>query len=112
VRDLVVIRSRVGPPGAQAIAGSRPLARLSQLVLDGGPLGDGGLASLATAPLSGLRLLSLEGSGITDEGVRELLASESLGRLKHLNLKKNTISKEMKRALRERYGQGVCTFSR
>jgi uncharacterized protein (TIGR02996 family) len=112
----------VGDPGIRALAGSKYLKRLRSLAFGQqdlyglrfvqGRITDAGAQSLAAAPsLAGLRYLDLSSNQIGDEGAQAIAASPYLGGLGHLNLKGNRISKETEKALRKRYGPGVCTFS-
>jgi uncharacterized protein (TIGR02996 family) len=110
----------VGDRGLEALAASRHLGSLQQLDFGGDPLSrreagritDAGVRALASSPnMAALRYLDLAGHRVADPGVEAILASTHLAQLGRLNLKNNPVSKDMQKALRKRYGPGVCTFS-
>jgi uncharacterized protein (TIGR02996 family) len=110
----------VGDGALQALAAS-PYPRLwKQLDFGGDPMGlrqagritDAGVRALAASQnMARLRSLELAAHRVTDEGAEAIVASPHLAQLGRLNLKNNPVSKDMQKALRKRYGPGVCTFS-
>jgi uncharacterized protein (TIGR02996 family) len=109
--------SAIGNDAVLALAGS-PFLRLTQLLLGRSNFGhrarvtDTGAEGLAGSPaMADLRHLDLEGHEVGDAGAEAIAASPHLGKLGCLNLKGNPISKEVQKALRKRFGTGVCTFS-
>jgi uncharacterized protein (TIGR02996 family) len=115
--------SLVADPGLAALAGYPHLDALRRLDLsksatrlayiDAARITDAGARLLASLPaLGGLRWLNLANNALTDAGAQALLAAPHLAGLGHLNLKGSRISAETQRAFRQRYGPGVCTFSR
>jgi hypothetical protein len=123
LRALGLAGAHVGDAGLAALAGYRHLDALRKLdlskvripfaFLNAPGITDAGARVLASLPaLGGLRWLNLENNALTDTGAQALLASPHLAGLGFLNLKGSRISAETQRALRKRYGPGVCTFSR
>jgi hypothetical protein len=107
----------IGDAAVRALAAS-PSMRLKQLMLGrnnirhGVPITNAGAQALASSPaLAELRHLDLEGHQVGDAGAEAIAASPHLGQLGRLNLKGNPISKEVQKALRKRFGPGVCTFT-
>jgi uncharacterized protein (TIGR02996 family) len=110
----------VGDGSLRAMAASPFPRRWKQLDFGGEPLSrrvagyitDAGVRALAESPkMAGLRYLDLSGHRVTDAGAEAIVASPHLANLGHLNLKNNPIGRDMSKALRKRYGPGVCTFS-
>jgi hypothetical protein len=67
---------RLGPEGAEALAGSPHLGNLVELTLEGQRIGDAGAVALARSDrLPRLRRLYLGGNGITRAGAEALAAS-------------------------------------
>jgi uncharacterized protein (TIGR02996 family) len=123
LRSLVLAGAHVGDAGLAALAGYRHLDALRKLdlskvrtpfaLLNAAGITDAGARVLAMLPgLAGLRWLNLENNALTDSGAQALLASPHLAGLGYLNLKGNRLSTDTQRAFRQRYGPGVCTFSR
>lgn len=98
---LVVSEAEMTPAGVKALLGSRHLANLSELVVDGVGLGPRSSATWsgqprplegaidALAPLSrmpGLRVLKLCGLGIGDGAATVVARAHNLSRLEHLDL--------------------------
>ena len=67
---------------------------------------------LNTANMGCLRWLDLSNNSLTDQTAEAIIKSPYLNNLRFLSLQENVISPEMKKALRNKYGPGVCTFSR
>jgi uncharacterized protein (TIGR02996 family) len=79
--------NRIGPGGAEHLAGSPNLAGLRRLTLDFNGIGDPGLAALArSSHLGALRTLSLKDNGLTDEGLRALASAPGMPELELLEL--------------------------
>lgn len=88
-------------------------ASLVTLRLSGCRVGDAAVRELAKTPNAAkLRLLDLGDNRLTDEAADALLASPHLERLTRLDLRYNRIGRDRQRALRRRFGRGVCVFSR
>jgi uncharacterized protein (TIGR02996 family) len=86
--------------GAQALAASPHLGRLTSLDLAHNEIGDAGAQALAASPhLARLTTLELGDNAITYAGARALAASPHLARLARLNLSGNAISHQGARAL-------------
>jgi hypothetical protein len=95
-----------------------PYLRLTQLILGRNNIShsvsitSAGAQALASSPaMAELRHLDLEGHQVGDAGAEAMAASPHLKQLGCLNLRGNPISKEVQKALRKRFGPGVCTFS-
>jgi uncharacterized protein (TIGR02996 family) len=108
----------INDAAVRALAAS-PSLRLTQLILGrdnighGVPITNAGAQALASSlAMAELRLLDLEGHQVGDAGAEAIAVSPHLGQLGCLNLKGNPINKDVQKALRKRFGPGVCTFSR
>jgi uncharacterized protein (TIGR02996 family) len=100
---------RIGPEGAKILAGSAQASNLVHLDLGNQRLGTAGVEALATSPhLAGLTELGLWKNNVYDEAADALLASPHLTRLVRLDLRSSRLSEEVRRALRQRFGPGVC----
>lgn len=121
--ELNLEGQRISDAGIRALAESR--ARLRHLNLGKAPrrywsetpegvqVTDAGVEALASGPaFAELHSLGLQNNALTDRGALALAASPHLKKLGSLNLKGNRISKEVQKKLRNRFGVGVCTFSR
>jgi uncharacterized protein (TIGR02996 family) len=91
LRDLNLFNCRINAESLRALVDSPTLARLKTLILGGNPLGEQGVALLASwSGLAGLGCLDLgriNGPvGLTDAGLFALTASPHLTRLRHLDL--------------------------
>jgi hypothetical protein len=106
--QLYIQRSRLSPTGARALAASAHLSNLTSLGVKGsGGLGDDGVAALAASPhLSGLRVLDLRGVGMTARGARAVAAAAGLGRVRQLLLGQNDLGDAGVSALAQAAGFG------
>jgi uncharacterized protein (TIGR02996 family) len=109
LRRLDLSANRLGPVAVRLLAQSPHLANLRVVELNSNPLGDRGAQALAASPyLTNLVQLDLMHCEIGDAGAQALLESPHLDRLIRLNVygdsRKNKISDDMKRRLRERFG--------
>jgi hypothetical protein len=76
-------------------------------------MGDGGMYILAkSARAACLRFLDASNNWLTDAGADAILNSPHLANLTRLDLRNNAIRRDRQQALRQRYGPGVCVFSR
>jgi uncharacterized protein (TIGR02996 family) len=103
----------IRPAGVRTLAGSPHLGQLAELNLSRCGLGDDGAAALAGSALLG-RLLALDLSlnHVSDRGGRALAAYPRPARLASLDLIYNRLSPPTMQALRQRFGERVCFFSR
>src|SRR5262249_44918662 len=91
---------RGGPMATAALLRLLGLPKLTPLRLGTPALGDVNVTALAQSPdFSGLRLLSVRGAGITDEGAAALAASPHLALTEGLYLDYNQVSVATARAL-------------
>lgn len=89
------------------------MSRLTTLRLEHGGLGNEGVSILANSEcLQNLRVLSLANNELTDKSAQTILESPYWNDLVILDLSRNALSKETKKALRKRFGTGVCKFGR
>jgi uncharacterized protein (TIGR02996 family) len=83
----------IGHPGAEILAAASRFPGLRELNLSRNPIGPNGARALASSPhLAGLKRLVLAGCGIGDEGARALAPSLHLGGLTSLNVRDNGIT--------------------
>jgi uncharacterized protein (TIGR02996 family) len=98
--------NKIGPDGAQALAGSSLCDSLTRLGLCVNPIGDRGAQAVANSPrLGNLRRLDLWTCGITPTGADALLASPHLDRLTCLHLELNQIGRKAFDDLHARLGE-------
>jgi hypothetical protein len=107
VRRLLLIHGKLGPSGVRALVTSRLFERLTELTVDGIPLGswesisdpdhlgeDGTVSLAEAASLADLTYLRLRCATLGDEGARALATSPHLTKLSTLDLDANKISPE------------------
>jgi len=106
VEELQLIGNAIGPQGARALMLSPGLPVLRSLDLYGNQIGDDGIQSLAVhAESKRLRRLTVGNNHIGDRGATAVLNSPHLEQLDYLDLRSNSISYELVRRLRERFGE-------
>jgi uncharacterized protein (TIGR02996 family) len=108
---LSVIRlasNEVGDEGFRAFLSPAALGRIRSLRLYGNRITDGSLAALAGLSARGrLTEVDLGTNRITDQGARSLLTSSGLSQGFRLILTGNRLSDEVRRLVRERFGDAV-----
>jgi uncharacterized protein (TIGR02996 family) len=101
--------THIGDEGARVLAGSACVSRLRCLGLgndDAEPrIGNAGATALAEAPWRALEHLDLRTNDVGDDGALALGFSQSLARLRLLQLENNFIGPAVKEALRKRLGR-------
>jgi uncharacterized protein (TIGR02996 family) len=111
LRLLDLGNNSIGVGGLRALVESPHLTGLTELRLNWNALEDEGIALLAGSPaLRCLKALNLKGNRVGDTGARALIDSPYLGALDRLELQGNRVGARRRRALRERFGERVCSF--
>lgn len=133
--SLDLSENRIGPEGVTTMVNAPHLNRLVELDLSQNPLGSAGLRALLEGPpmtnlkrlslratgldgpaasellksslMTNLTALELSGNSLGDPFGEELLATSAADALTHLDVRKVDFRTELKRALRERFGERV-----
>jgi hypothetical protein len=96
IRALDLSSQRLDAKALAAIFARPRFGRLRRLELDGNPLGDAGMATIATTPLPSLRELTLRRSGATAAGIA---AIARIAGLEHIELDSDPVGDAAARAL-------------
>jgi len=109
--ELELTANPVGADGVRRLVATRLLRPVRELRLDGCGVGDDGAEALAGADVLGnVRVLSLDENAIRSRGGLALAKSPHLANVARLYLRKNPLSKAAKKALLDRFGEGVVRF--
>lgn len=114
LEELTLDHYGISEVSAAAIEVLAECLRPKKLAIIGSCLSDDAIAPLLESPnMSRLRHLDLSNNRLKDATVERIARSPHLSELRFLSLKDNLhISGNAKKRLRDRYGVGVCTFSR
>jgi uncharacterized protein (TIGR02996 family) len=110
IEELLLAGAGIGPAGAAALAHSPHLADLRLLGLAGNPLGPEGARALANATLPSLAVLDLSACELGPEGARGLAGGPLLGRLTHLDLRRNALAEGALELLAAPWGESLASL--